>query len=155
MRGVLSKSYLLLSFIPFICPFFFLFNKTSSQNSLLVLQPVFKFCVHLEWGQVYCGKEIQDTVINFCLLFPFFLFSNSHSNVIHREICVKDFSGTTVPRILKFRTNVGYHLLYCVKEKQHAAYHSPYLSILLSLQADFCCKSLSFNISPSSNFVYT
>ena len=26
---------------------------------------------------------------------------------------VKDFSGTTEPRILKFGTNVGYNLLYC------------------------------------------
>ena len=63
-----------------------------------------------------------------------FLFSISHSDV-HREICVKDFSETTVPRILKFGTNVGYDLLYCVKENQHAAaYHSLYLSIFLSLQ---------------------
>ena len=65
----------------------------------------------------------------------FFLFSISHSNVIHRKICVKDFSGTSVPRILKFGTNVGYDLLYCVKENQHAAvYHSLYLSVFLSLQ---------------------
>ena len=34
----------------------------------------------------------------------------------------KDFQGTTAPRILKFGTNVGYDLLYCVKEKQ-SAYH--------------------------------
>ena len=65
----------------------------------------------------------------------FFPFPISHSSVILREICVKDFSGTTVPRILKFGTNVGYDLLYCVKENQHAAaYHSLYLFIFLSLQ---------------------
>ena len=63
----------------------------------------------------------------------FFHFSISHSNVIHKEICVKDSSGTTVPKILKFGTSVGYDLLYCVKESQHAAaYHSLYLSIFLS-----------------------
>ena len=46
-----------------------------------------------------------------------------------------------MPRILKFGTNVGYDLLYCVKENQHAvAYHSPYLSIFLSLQANFLLK---------------
>ena len=45
-----------------------------------------------------------------------------------------------MPRILKFGTNVGYDL-YCVKENQHAAaYHSPYLSIFLSLQANFLLK---------------
>ena len=94
---------------------------------------VFKFCIHLESGQLYCGKENQDAEINFCLLFS--IFSISHSNVIHRGICVKDFSGTTAPRILKFGTNVGYDLLYCVKKNQHAAaYHSLYLSIFLSLQ---------------------
>ena len=51
-------------------------------------------------------------------------------------VCVnfKDFSGTTVPRILKFGTNVGYDLLYCVKENQPpAAYHTLDLSIFLSL----------------------
>ena len=57
----------------------------------------------------------------FTVFFHFFLFYISHSNVIHRVICVKDFSGTTAPRILKFGTNVGYDLLYCVKENQHAA----------------------------------
>ena len=61
-----------------------------------------------------------------------------HSNVIHGEICVKDFSGNTVSRILKFGTNVGYDLLYYVKENQHAAaYHSLYLSIFLSFITEF------------------
>ena len=47
---------------------------------------------------------------------------------------VKDFSGTTALRILKFGTNVGYELLYCVKENQPPpAYQSLYLSIFLSL----------------------
>ena len=66
---------------------------------------------------MYCGKENPDVLINFCLLsiFPFF----SHSNVIHKQICVKDFSGTTIPMILKFGTNVGNDLLFCVKENQH------------------------------------
>ena len=37
---------------------------------------VFKFCIQLARGQVYCGKENQNPVINFCLLFPFYLFSS-------------------------------------------------------------------------------
>ena len=46
--------------------------------------------------------------------------------------------------IVKFGTNVGYDLLYCVKENQHAvAYHSPYLSIFLSLQAKFSVTNFS------------
>ena len=75
-------------------------------------------------------------MINVCLLFPFFFIS--HSNVILREICVKFFSGTTAPRILKFGTNVGYDSWCCVQDNQHdAAYHSLYLSIFLSQQANF------------------
>ena len=58
---------------------------------------VFKFLLHIEIGQVYCGTENQDAEI--------------------------------------YGTNVGYDLLYCVKENQHAAaYHSLYLSLFLSLQ---------------------
>ena len=88
---------------------------------------VFKFCIHLESGQVCSEKENQDAKINFTLLFAFFLFSISHSNVMHREICVKDFSGTTMPRILTFGTNVGYGLLYCVKENQPHALIIPFI----------------------------
>ena len=48
---------------------------------------------------------------------------------------VKDISGTTVPRILKFGTNIGYDKLNCVlKNQQHMAYWSLYLSIFLSFQ---------------------
>ena len=48
---------------------------------------------------------------------------------------VNDFSGATEPRILKFDTNVGYDLLYCMRENQPPpAYHSLYLSRFLSLQ---------------------
>ena len=92
----------------------------------------------------------------FAFFFPFILFSISHSNVIHREICVKDFSGTTAPRILKFGTNAGM-TLYCVKQNQNAAaYHSLYLSIFLSLQANFLLQNSHLLREPeSSNFVYT
>ena len=118
---------------------------------------VFKFCIHLESGQVYCGKENPDAEINFCLLFPFLLFSISHSSVIHREICVKYFSRTTTPRILKFGTNVGYDLLHCVKAKQPPdAYHFLYLSIFLALQSHFLLQISRLLWEPkSTNFLYT
>ena len=51
---------------------------------------------------------------------------------MHREICVKEFSGTIAPRLLKFGTNIGYGLLYSVKENL-SAYHLLYLSILAHL----------------------
>ena len=50
---------------------------------------------------------------------PLVLFSISHSSLMHREICVKDFSGATAPRISKFGTNIGYDNLYCVRKNQH------------------------------------
>ena len=54
---------------------------------------------------------------------------------------VKDFSGTTVPRILKFGTNIGYDKLYCVlKNQPHMAYQSLYLSFFLSFQKYFSSK---------------
>ena len=47
-------------------------------------------------------------------------------------VCVLTFSGTTAPRFLKFGTNIGYDMLYCVREKWHPhAYHSLYLSIFM------------------------
>ena len=118
---------------------------------------VFKFCIHLESGQVYCGKENQDAEFNFCFLFPCLLFSIYHSNLIHREICVEDFSGITAPRILKFDTNVGYDCLHCVRENQPPdAYHFIYLSIFLSVLSNFLLQisRLLWKLE-SSNFLYT
>ena len=57
---------------------------------------VFKFYIHIESGQVYLGTE-SKTEIYFAF---FLLFSISHSNVIHRKICDKYFSGTIARRIL-------------------------------------------------------
>ena len=73
-------------------------------------------------------------------VYSFCLFSNCVCLFVCLCVCklfffVKDFSGTTAPRILKFGTNVGYKLLYCVRENQPPpAYHSLNLSIFLSLQ---------------------
>ena len=64
----------------------------------------------------------------------FFLFSLSHSNVIHREICDKYFSGKIARRILQFCTNVVNHLLFYVKENQiPPTYSSLNFFIFLSL----------------------
>ena len=55
-----------------------------------------------------------------------------------------------MPRILKFGTNVGYDLLYCVNENQHAALVLPiiYPFFFLSKQI-FCYKFLSLYESQS------
>ena len=68
---------------------------------------------------------------------------------------VKDFSGTTAPRILKFCTNFGYDLLYCVRGNQRPhAYHSlclfSFFSYIFSSQISELVGELE-----SLNFVYT
>ena len=89
--------------------------------------------------EVSCVKENHDAEISFYLIFlPLSFFSISHSSIKYREICVKGFSGTTVPRILKFCINTGYDFLYYVRENLHPhAYHSLYLSFFLFLQKYF------------------
>ena len=41
---------------------------------------------------------------------------------------MKYFSGTTASRILKFGTNVGYDVLYCVKENEPPLAYLPLIS---------------------------
>ena len=61
----------------------------------------------------------------------------------------KGFSGTTAPRILKFDTNVGYDLLYCVKDNQPAAYHCLICRFFFLSKQIFCYKFLSLYESQS------
>ena len=115
------------------------------------------FVYTLRVAKYTVGKKVKMLRLIFVIFFSFFLFSISHSNVIHREICVKDFSGTIAPRILKFDTNVGYDLLHCVRESQPpVAYHFLDLSIFLSLQSNFLLQISRLLWEPeSSNFLYT
>ena len=56
---------------------------------------VFKFCVHLQEGKVYCVNGNKDANPHFAF-FQFFIFSFFHSYIIHIDIfSVKDFSATT------------------------------------------------------------
>ena len=97
---------------------------------------VFKLCTHNEDNQVHYYKQNQGAEMYFCLLFLiFFIFSISQSTVMNMIIFVKDFSGTALPRILKFGTSIRYDKLYYVyKIQPHIAYQSLYLSIFLSFQ---------------------
>ena len=82
-------------------------------------------CCGLGFTRTFCRAELylNDLFSNCSCVCKLFFF------------LVKDFSGTAEPRILKFGSNVGYNLLYCVRENQPPpAYHSLYLSIFLSLQ---------------------
>ena len=42
-----------------------------SRISQLLLKPVFRFCIHLEDGQVYCLKENQGANIYFAFILNF------------------------------------------------------------------------------------
>ena len=53
----------------------------------------------------HCLLSLFSFLLSFSI-FPFFY----HSNVMNMEIFVKDFSGTTLPRILIFGTNIRYYL---------------------------------------------
>ena len=60
----------------------------------------------------YC-KQNQGADL-FLPSFSIFSFFLSQSNAMNMEIFVKDFSGTALPRNLKFGTNIRYDKLYCV-----------------------------------------
>ena len=128
------------------------------QISRLLWEPKSSnFLYNLRVAKYIVGQKTKMLRLFFTIFFPFFLFSISHSSVIHREICVKDFSGTTAPRILKFCSNVGYDLLHCVRVNQPPdAYHFLYLSIFLALQSNFLLQISRLLWEPkSSNFLYT
>ena len=56
---------------------------------------VFKFCVHLKVGKVYCVNGNEDANPHFAFFFQCFIFSFFHSYIIHMDIIsVKDFSAT-------------------------------------------------------------
>ena len=71
------------------------------------------------------------------------------AGVVHWEICVKGFSGTTAPMILKFDKNIGYDYLYGEQQNQHPhAYHFLYLASFLFLQYNFFVKDFLGTTAP-------
>ena len=69
----------------------------------------------------------------------FFLFFISHSNIMHREICVKGFSPTTAPRTLKFGTNIGFNL-YRARQNQHPPTIIPFICPFFYFSNTFLSK---------------
>ena len=100
-------------YLSFFLSFQIFFHPISLAS---ISATVFKLCIHNEDNQVYyCKKQNQAAEIYFCLLFQFFFLSlNPILFVMNTEIFVKDFSGTALPGILKFGTNIIYDKLYCV-----------------------------------------
>ena len=66
----------------FICPFFFLSDKKSSQISHLLLEPVFKFTIHPDNGEVSHVKENKDGEI-------FFLFAHLAHAILRKFASTK------------------------------------------------------------------
>ena len=146
---------MLLLIIPFICPFFFLSNKTfRHKNSQFLLQPESSNFVYTLRGAKYIvGKKTKMLWLIFAV---FFHFSISHSNVIHREICVKDFSGTTVPRILKFGTKCWVWLIVLCKGNQHAAaYYSLIYPFFSFSPSKFSVTNFLASMRASLQILYT
>ena len=62
---------------------------------------VFKFCVHLQVGKVYCVNENKMLILILPSFFQFFIFSFCRSYIIHMHIfSVRDFSATARLMIL-------------------------------------------------------
>ena len=98
---------------------FFLSNENSVTDfSAPIGASVFKSCVHIQVGKVYCVNENLDVHPHFALFFSIFHFSFCHSYTIHMDIfSVKDFSATYLVSILKSGTKLDSDKLYCVTKK--------------------------------------
>ena len=122
---------MLLLIIAFICPFYFLSNKTFYHR---ICSSYYSESLQILYTLWEGPSILWERKPRFC---DYFVpsFSISHSNVIHREICVKDSSGTTVPEILKFGTKWVWLVVLCKRESA------------------YCCLSFSlffhFSFSPS------
>ena len=53
---------------------------------------VFKFCVHLQVGKLYCVNENKDANPYFVFFFQFFIFSFCRSYIIHMDIFLSKIS---------------------------------------------------------------
>ena len=86
-----------------------------------------KFCMHLESGQVYCGKENQDAEIYVWHLFPFF---PSLSPMLYRYTH-KNFVIIKRPAKLTFGTHLNNMFMSCVYKNQAAGAYSSCAGLLL------------------------
>ena len=80
---------------------------------------VFRFCVHLQKGKLYCVNEKKDAYSYFSSFFNFSCFPSVALTYIWTFFSVKDFSATTLLRILKFGTKLYSDELYCVTKNSH------------------------------------
>ena len=135
-----------------LCVNFFFVKDFSGTTVPRIL----KFATNIGYDKLYCVLKNQ----------PHMAYQSLYSSIFlsfQIVFFVKDFSGTTVPRISKFGTNIGYDKLYCFfKNQPHMAYQSLYLSIFLSFQfffhlissASICARVFKFCIHNEYDQVY-
>ena len=93
-------------------------------------------------------------------VYSFCLFQNSVCVSVCVSVCklffsVKDFSGSTLPRILKFHTKIEYDVM-CKSESASSCLSFPLFVHLFFLSNKiFHHRFLSSYVSQSSNFVYS
>ena len=104
------------------------FRPLCDKKSYANFNFAFLYHRHTKYKRVYSFRLFRNNV---CLCVLLFFF-------------IKDFSGTTAPRILKSGINIGYDLLYHVRENQRPhSYHSLYLSIFSFSPIKFFIKEFA------------
>ena len=78
---------------------FFPMKISVADFSVPIWASVFKCCVHLQVGLVYCVNGNNDAKAHFVFPFNFFL---CHSYITHMDVFRQSFSATTWFRTMKF-----------------------------------------------------
>ena len=118
-----------------LCVNFFSAKDFSGTTAPRIL----KFTTNIGYDLLNWVRQNQHPYTYYSLYLSFFFLF-----FLSSIFFVKDFSGTTAPRIWKFYTNIGYDLLYCIRGNQHPhAYHFLYLSIFSFSPIFFCHRFCS------------
>ena len=121
-----------------------------SQCFQIVCTPSGRQCVLCKWK--------LRRLSSFCFLFSFFFsFFPSATLISYIWIfSVKDFSATTLVRILKFGTKLDSDELYCVTKNSYKLLINPLIcSFFFLSNGNFCHRFLSSYWSQCFHFVYT
>ena len=113
----------------------YILSDIYTQQRLISLHSLTSLGTNI-WYDMYCVRENQHPHAYYSLYLSIFSF-------FPIKFFIKDFSGTTAPRILKFSTNIGYDLLYMylVNENQLSIpfIRSPEHEVLL---VSYCGQSI-------------
>ena len=136
--------------------YIFKFEWTSDRNTLIRKHNL----------KIPCGSNCDQRKASSDIFIPpvyevyrgyiVFCFFSVFVCVFVNFFSVKDVSGTTWPRILKFDTKLGNDKLYCVTKNQpHIAYQSFICPFFFLSNKNFCHTFLSFYRSLGLQTLYT